>query len=515
MIYGKNLNDPGGANEHHAIILNIIAEGVLELNPAGEIVYANPAAVSITGVSKDKLLGSNLSEIASDGDRDKIQQWRNEKEGVSLKNSALCITTATNDKCISLNGLSIDKAGRKSELVILNDLSEQLRMKAQIQRAERMEAIGTLAGGVAHDLNNILSGLVSYPELLLLQLPKDNPLRKPIQTIQNAGERAAEVVQDLLTLSRRGVLVSSPLNLNDLITAYLKSPEHEKFKQQFPWVEIKTFLENDMLKISGSATHLSKAIINLISNAGEAMPEGRGTITVSTENQYLDRPLKGYTDIREGDYVVLTVADNGSRISLHDMEKIFEPFYTKKKMGMNGTGLGMSVVWGTVQDHNGYIDVKSAEGKGTVFRLFFPLVRETLPEIGSFKSQGSYYGNGETILIVDDVEDQRILASMMLTQLGYSTQVMASGEDAVEYLQTHSVDLVVLDMIMYPGMDGLDTYQKILERHPEQRAIIVSGYSETNRVKALQRLGAGAYVKKPFLLETLGVAVKEELEKSR
>jgi len=252
--------------------------------------------------------------------------------------------------------------------------------------------------------------------------------------------------------------------------------------------------------------------MNLISNAAEAMPEG-GKLTLSTENRYIDRPIRGYDDVKEGDYVILTIADTGTGISPDDIEKIFEPFYTKKKMGRSGTGLGMAVVWGTVKDHNGYIDIQSTEGKGTTFTLYFPVTREKLPEDESSLPIESYRGNGESILIVDDVEEQRNIASGMLRELGYSVVSVSSGEEAVEYLKTNNADLLLLDMIMDPGMDGLDTYKKIIELHPGQKAIIVSGFSETDRVKDLQRLGAGAYIRKPLLLEKIGIAVKEELEK--
>jgi len=389
-------------------------------------------------------------------------------------------------------------------------LKQQQQTEKKFRNAQKMEAIGTLAGRVAHDLNNILGGLVSYPDLLLLQLPEDSPLRKPILTMQKSGEKAAAVVQDLLTLARRGVVVTEVVNLNDVISEYLKSPEHEKLRLHHPGVHLETHLEKDPLNILGSPTHLSKTVMNLISNAAEAMPEG-GKIAVSTENRYIDRRIRGYDDVKEGDYVVLTISDTGTGISPDDIEKIFEPFYTKKKMGRSGTGLGMAVVWGTVKDHNGYIDVQSTEGKGTTFTLYFPVTREKLPEDQSSLTVDSYSGNGESILVIDDVEEQRKIASGLLKELRYSVVSVSSGEDAVEYLKTNKVDLLVLDMIMDPGMDGLDTYKKILEIHPGQKAIIASGFSETDRVKAVQSLGAGAYIRKPFLLEKIGVAVKEEL----
>jgi len=389
---------------------------------------------------------------------------------------------------------------------------EKKKLEAQLQRVQKMEALGTLAGGVAHDLNNMLSGIVGYPDLLLMQIPEDSPLRKSILSIQDSGKKAAAIVQDLLTLARRGVDITEVVNLNDIILEYLKSPEHEKLKLYHPGVEIETNIESDLLNISGSSVHLSKTVMNLVSNAAEAMPAG-GKIFISAENRYISRPINSYDSIEEGDYITLMVSDTGIGISKKDLERIFEPFYTKKVMGRSGTGLGMAVVWGTVKDHKGYIDVQSTEGKGSTFTLYFPASREKMAKEESILPVEDYMGKGESILVVDDVKGQRELALTMLTALGYSAHAVSSGEEAVEYLKEHSVDLIVLDMIMDPGIDGLDTYRKILEMHPGQKAIIASGFSETERVGEARRIGAGAYVKKPYTLEQIGLAVKAELEK--
>jgi CheY-like chemotaxis protein len=314
----------------------------------------------------------------------------------------------------------------------------------------------------------------------------------------------------MLTLARRGVDATEVVNLNDIIFEYLKSPEHEKLKLYHPGVEIETNIESDLLNISGSSFHLSKIVLNLVSNAAEAMPDG-GKIFISAENRYLDRPISGYDSVKECDYVTLMVSDTGIGISKKDLERIFEPFYTKKVMGRSGTGLGMAVIWGTVKDHKGYIDVQSTEGKGSTFTLYFPANREKITREECILAVEDYMGKGESILVIDDVKGQRELATILLTTLGYSVHAVSSGEEAVEYLKEHSVDLIVLDMIMDPGMDGLETYKKIIKFHPRQKAIIVSGFSETDRVKEAQKLGVGAYVKKPYTLENIGISVRDEL----
>jgi CheY-like chemotaxis protein len=243
------------------------------------------------------------------------------------------------------------------------------------------------------------------------------------------------------------------------------------------------------------------------------MPKG-GILTIRTASEYLDKPIEGYDEVQKGDYVVLSVSDMGGGISEADLKRIFEPFYTKKFMGRSGTGLGLAVVWGTVKDHDGYINVQSEEGKGSTFTLYFPATREKITAEHDPVSLSQYVGKGESILIVDDVKEQRDLAAEMVTKLNYSVSSVASGEEAVMYLKGHPCDLLILDMIMDPGMDGLDTYKRVLEIFPKQKAIIVSGFSESDRVHAAQALGAGAYVKKPYFIEKLGLAVRNELDRT-
>ena len=332
--------------------------------------------------------------------------------------------------------------------------------------------------------------------------------------IMKGGERAAAIVQDLLTLARRGVHTEKVINMNDIVTDFQKSPESLKMLSYYPNVEIKTNLEKGLLNIMGSPVHLSKTLFNLVCNAEESMPDMRGgLVTITTSNRYLDKPIQGYDTIKEGDYVVLSVSDTGEGIPVADMKRIFEPFYTKKVMGRSGTGLGLSVVWGTVKDHNGYINVQSEEGKGTTLTLYFPVTRKEISVDQAAVSMLDYIGKGESILVIDDIQGQRDLACEMLKKLNYNVTSVSCGEEAVEYLQRGHADIIVLDMIMDPGIDGLDTYRKILEIHPGQKAVIVSGFSETDRVNQARELGAGAYIKKPYVLEILGMAIRKELDR--
>ena len=387
---------------------------------------------------------------------------------------------------------------------------EKQRLMAQLRRAEKMEALGTLAGGVAHDLNNVLGAIVAYPDLLLMDIPEDSPLRDPIVTIKQSGKKAAAIVQDLLALARQGISDMEVINLNDLVTSYLLSPEHERLLRYNTGIQLTADLSDSLLNCMGSPVHLSKMVMNLVSNAAEAMPDG-GEIFLSTDNRYVDQPLKGYSTVMEGDYVVLKIVDHGIGMTESDMERIFEPFFTKKKMGRSGTGLGMAVVWGTVKDHQGYIEVKSALEEGTTIEIYIPATRKISDEIGQDFTFDELKGSNETIMVVDDVEVQRKIALGMLTRLGYNVVSVASGEEAVSYLKKHSVDLILLDMIMDPGIDGLETYKRIIKINPAQKAVIVSGFSRTEAIKEAQRLGAGPYVKKPYTAFEIGRVLKTEL----
>ncbi len=430
-----------------------------------------------------------------------IQFWNREGQIILVRAGVRVIQD--NEKGIIYEGVMADITEQNRAAEALRNSEEKLA------RSKKMESLGLLAGGVAHDLNNILSGVVAYPELLLMDLAPDSKLREPIEVIQDSGHRAVAIVQDLLTVARGVAIIKEPLNLNEVVADYLDSPEFKKLEQLHPTVSVKTDLDSELLNISGSAVHIRKIVMNLVSNSAEAAAGG-GQVTISTANRYMDRPLQGYDDITVGEYVVLTVSDDGSGIASDDLQRIFEPFYTKKVMGRSGTGLGLAVVWNTVQDHKGYIDVKSAEN-GTTFELYFPMTRDEIAEKYFSVPIDDYKGNGETILVVDDVQSQREITCRMLDTLGYQTKVACSGEDAVAYLKYNSVDLILLDMIMDPGINGRETYERIIKTHPNRKAIIISGFAETDEVKKTQKLGAGKYVKKPFALARIGVALKEEL----
>jgi signal transduction histidine kinase len=262
-----------------------------------------------------------------------------------------------------------------------------------------MESLGILAGGIAHELNNILGPVVAYPDLILESLPGNSPVTEDIREIQRSAQKAAAVVQDMLTLARRGVYRMVPLCLNDIVLEYVNSRPCSDLCGRYPSVTVAMHLATDLPNIVGSAAHLSKMLMNLVTNAFEAMPEG-GNVEISTNSKSVSKPLAGYEVVEPGDYVILQVSDPGTGIEPEDLGRIFEPFYSQKKLGYSGSGLGLAVVHGIVHDHNGSIDVQTKVGRGTTFIIYLPVTGEPLPEPDEIEGDLS---DPESVPIIDDL----------------------------------------------------------------------------------------------------------------
>ncbi|MDA8123809.1 MAG: PAS domain S-box protein [Deltaproteobacteria bacterium] len=512
------------SEERYRNLVETINEVIYETDEKGIVTYVSPSIIGLRGYQQSDILGRHITAFVFPEDIPRLlEMYARIMSGpvplgeyrIILKSGELLWVQASS-QAIFQEGRFLGLRGTLTDIHVRKVAEEERRkLQERLIRAEKMEALGTLAGGVAHDLNNVLGGLVGYSDLLLREAGENRRLGKYADGILKSSQKAAAIINDLLTLSRRGVAVSETVNLNQAIRDYLATPHFEKLQAFHPSIVFTTELQEDLPNIKGSPLHLEKTVMNLLANAAEAgMPEG-GEVVIRTECRYLDTPVRGYDEIRAMDYVALTVADKGQGMSPEDLTRIFEPFYTRKVMGRSGTGLGLTVVWGTVKDHNGYIDVVSEAGKGSTFTLFFPVTREAPADAPPSVTDGEIMGGGEAILVVDDVESQREVAATLLEKLGYRPYAVPSGEAALEYLRENRVDLLLLDMIMDNGIDGLETYKRALAIDPHQKAVIVSGFSETRKVAAAQALGAGPYVQKPYTLSRIGQAIRKELDKGR
>ena len=513
------------SEEYFRAITENASDVIFIVDGRGIITYASPSIKRIVGYSPDELIGkSGFDLILPDDHPRAIEDFGQAllTKGVAIPNSFRVRHKDGHERTFEGVGVNLmDNPAIAGFVMNVRDVTDRQReeeerrnLETKLQRAQKMEAIGLMAGGVAHDLNNMLSAFVSLPELILMEIPEENQkLRKEIQMIMNSGQRTAAIVDDLLTITRGVTMARDTLNLNKVVQEYMGSPEFEKLRHFHPGIEVVTELADDLLPIRGSRIHLMKALMNLVSNASEAFRSSdSGVVSVSTQNRYVDAPLQGYDRVNIGEYAVLVVRDNGLGISPEDTERIFEPFYTKKMMGKSGTGLGLSVVWNTVAGHEGYIHVESGGG-GTVFELYFPITRESVSEQEKPIDLKRYQGRGEKVLVVDDELDQRVIAVDLLSKLGYQADAVSGGQEALEFLKEHEVDILLLDMVM-PGMDGCDTFGQIVQLKPGQKAVIASGFSLSDRVKKAQELGAGAYIRKPYSVEKLGTAIRTELDKS-
>ena len=410
---------------------------------------------------------------------------------------------------------ALEISGSQFKHLIKNLEEEQEQLKERLLRAEKLKALGILAGTVAHDLNNILSGIATYPEVLMMDDELDPRARQGLNIIKDSGQKASAVVSDLLTISRASTAEMEVININSIIDRYCSAHDFDKIRKTYQHIKIEILTEPELLNIKGSYIHIEKIIMNLVLNAVDevsGMEGDNGKILITTSNSYIDSSNPEYEDIVQGEYVILSVIDNGPGIDENNLKKIFDPFFTKKELGKSGSGLGLTVVWNVVRDHNGFINVIS-NNKGTKFDLLFPAIRQEIPQKTKSGSFDEIKGQGQVILVVDDLKDQQKIALSILETLGYQGKAVDNGSAAVEFIKNNPTDLVILNMIMTHSISGLETYQKIKKINPGQKIIIASGYFESEDVLTAQNLGAESFVKKPYTLLDMGIAVTEELEK--
>ncbi len=490
-------------------------EGII-IYEKGELLQTNNQLCRMFGYQENELLGKQVFDVLLDRNSIRTLILPEDPDTIGPF-EARGVKKNGNTFPVEIRVKQIDHQGRQVQVAAIRDITanetamqQKMALMKKLTDAQRMESLGMMVSSVAHDLNNIMAGIITYPELLLMDLGEDFKYREELFMIREAGKRAAAVVNDLLTVARGSTCNKEVQNINTLIASYLKSVEFKEMSQRYPAVKITPYLEGKLHNISCSVMHLSKSIMNLVNNAAEAI-QTSGQIILATKNVHYNSPHHGYETIEPGEYVMVSVEDDGPGISAQDIKHVFSPFYSKKVMGRSGTGLGLAVVWNTVHDHGGFVDVVS-NSKGSLFSLFFPVDRYGICEPTQQSPQISHdNGNGQKVLVVDDQQSQREIARRLLSRLGYKALTVKSGEEAIEFIKTTPVDLIILDMLMDPGINGCETYKQIIKYAPGQKAIITSGYSNAEDIRRAMDLGIIQFIKKPFSLHELAHAIKLEI----
>jgi two-component system cell cycle sensor histidine kinase/response regulator CckA len=475
---------------------------IIRMDLKGELLFVNHFALNFFGFEKDELIGKNiLGTLIPDlkpsrqmitsllhNIIDQPEKYAfHENENIRSNGEKVWIAWA--------NKLIRHEEDNAVELLSIgNDTTHQKHLEAQLRQAQKMEAVGTLTGGIAHDFNNILTTIMGHGELgrQMTETGRDNS--EHLDQVVLAAERARDLVKQLMTFSRRSGVNLQPIDLNQVLHHSLKLLQHTIPKM----INIQTHLSDSLLPIKADATQLEQVIINLVSNASHAMPEG-GDLSFTTQMvQYNDR-IDGNLELKSGSYALLGVTDTGHGMNRNTLEQIFDPFFTTKEIGM-GTGLGLSTVYGIVKGHGGHITCYSEPGRGTVFNIYLPAVRQEdiLPTVEK-SSQSSAQGAGEVILLVDDEQSIRKLSADILKHSGYQTIAASCGEEALEIFNEDrdQIDLVILDLGM-PGMGGHKCMKELLKLKPDLKVLIASGYSSQARIKSTLDDGAAGFIAKPY-----------------
>ncbi len=393
-------------------------------------------------------------------------------------------------------------------LTLQKERKEREKLQGQLLQAQKMEAVGTLVGGISHDFNNLLQAINGYTQLLLMQKEDHDPDFHFLKAIQNAGDRSAELVRQLLLFSRKGDPVRQNLDLNQEVREACKILDRSIPKM----IHIELHLDDDLWPVEANPIQLEQIILNLGTNASDAMPDG-GRLLVETQNTALDEEYaRTHLGVQPGDYVLMKVSDTGHGMNRETCEHIFEPFFTTKAVG-KGTGLGLASVYGIVSSHQGHIMCYSEVGRGTSFQIYLPAALHKDESRRDRPAEAPLIGGTETILLVDDDEAIREFAHRVLERFGYNILMAASGEEALEVYAAKggSIDLIVMDIGM-PGMGGYQCLGEILRRNPAALVVIASGYSMDGIVQKTLEAGAAGYLGKPYQMKNLLNTVRAILD---
>lgn len=490
-------------------LADLLPQTIFEMDLEGNFSYVNEFGLKLFGYAEEHLhTGLNLLQLLSPEEMERAR--RNiqlrvsgiepaEYEYTLFKKDGSIIYAIIYVSVIMQGDIPTGLRG------IVVDQTEKKKVQEFVNRAQRLETAGRIAGQVAHDINNLLGPLVAYPDLILEELPTDHPIIPLIVDIKSSARQLAEINQQLLTLGRRGNYNQAPMDLNNVVDQVLA--------QIFPMppnLKIQKHLEPDLMNMMGGESQIMRVVSNLVSNALDAM-QNIGLLTISTGNICMDDETIGkWGKIPEGRYVRLTVSDTGCGIAQDIMPNIFDPFFTTKKTDRKkGSGLGLSTVFAVVEDHNGYIDCNTKIGKGTTFHIYFPVTDEPKAEA----ARDEIVGGNENILVVDNDNEQGTICMTLLNKLGYDTHIAQNADMAVEFIKSHKVDLLLLDLDMEEDSFGPETYRQIQNTNPAVKVVAVSGYAESGKAKIACINGVVSVIHRPFTIKSLALGVRHALDR--
>ena len=497
------------SEEKYRTILESMEEGYYEVDLVGNFIFFNDAMCKIRGYSREELMGmSNREYMTEETAKEVFKAFSNVyTTGKPAKNLEWETIRKDGTKGYVETSASLIKDSKGKPIGfrgVVRDISEKHRLEAQLQQAHKMESIGTLAGGIAHNFNNLLMGIQGNASIMLLDIDSSNPRHKNLKNIEKLVENGAKLTSQLIGYAREGKYEVDLISLNQLV-----KETSDTFGMTKKEITVHRDLSQKLYGIEADQGQIEQFLLNLYVNAADAMPGG-GDLFLKTIN-VADKDITGKPyEVKPGNYVLLTVRDTGGGMDKETKERIFDPFFTTKGLAV-GTGLGMASAYGTIKGHGGYIDVDSEKGKGTTFNIYLPATEKMIEE-KKVLSDELVTGKG-TVLLVDDEEMVLEAGKELLNHLGYEVLLAENGREALELYKKNQdkIDLVLLDMVM-PVMGGGEAFDRMKEINTDVKVLLSSGYSIEGEAREILKRGCDAFIPKPFKLEQLSQKLREILD---
>jgi len=511
------------SEERYRFLVQNSPDIIYTLDGNGNFTFISSAAETLLGYENGLLNGKHFSTIILEGDLKKAEGIFNDRRTNSRANSGVELRLKIFEghdgpqreeaKYLTVelksSGMydNTDIDGKRRYIGtygIARDISERKRLESKLRHAQKMEAVGTLAGGIAHDFNNLLMGVQGYASLMLLEMESDNPYFEKLKSVEQYVQRGAELTKQLLGFARGGKYDVKPIDVNGLLSRVARM-----FGRTKKEVTIHEQYEQDVWTVDADAGQIEQVLLNLFLNASHAMPGG-GDLILETENVVLGESTVSPFSLEPGNYVKISVTDNGVGMDEATQRRIFEPFFTTNEMG-HGTGLGLASAYGIIKNHNGIIDVESKKGEGTTFRFYLPASMKEVAREGADQTQ--IMRGPETVLLVDDENMIIEVGQEILKALGYEVVPARSGEEAVHLYgeSKEEIDIVVLDMVM-PGMGGGETFDRLKQINPKVKVLLSSGYSIDGMATDILERGCNQFIQKPFNIKELSQKLREVLD---